>query len=631
MFELTPEAHKQHLREKLAELPDSPGVYMHKNVRGEVLYVGKAISLKNRVRSYFQSPKNHPPRTRALVANIADFSYILTDSETEALTLESNLIKAKRPRYNILLKDDKTFPYVRMDAKKPFPRVELTYKLRNDGAKYFGPYLSRYAVREALETVRDIFPLRTCKKDIERAIARGERPCLNFHIGKCIAPCSGQVDSAHYREIVEQVARFLDGDTDTVIARLRVDMARASDDMQFEKAAQIRDRIRAITLISEKQKAIAANTDERDVFAFARLGVDSLVYALFVRGGRIVATEHYSILASDDSPEDVMNSFLKQFYGEGAYIPKEVALRDLPPDADAIAGWLSERRGNKVTIAQPRRGDKKKLCDMAHKNALETLEKALAGKRREWERSEGALRDLATALGLDELPQRIEAFDISHTAGTDPVASMVVFIDGKAANKLYRRFRIKTATNDDYASMREVLTRRFTRAIESRAAGRDDEWAAMPGLLLIDGGKGQLNTAIAALHELTLYEGEDLAVAGLAERLEELFVPGQSEPILLETGSPALHLLQRVRDEAHRFAISYHRSLRQKNALFSLLDEIPGIGPRRRKALFQAFVSLDAIRAATEEDLRNAPGMDKRSAQAVFRHFHPDGDPEPLR
>ena len=624
MFELTPEEYRQPLRDKLDDLPDHPGVYLHKNKDGEIIYIGKAISLKNRVRSYFQSPKNHPPKLRAHVRNIVDFDYIITDSEGEALTLESNLIKHHRPRYNILLKDDKSFPYVRIDRRQKFPRVDIVYRTADDGARYFGPYLSRMAVREAMEAVRENFPLRTCKKNIARMIQRGERPCLNYHIGRCIAPCTGRISPEEYGEYVDQVEMFLRGDTQSVLVRLRLDMARAADEMAFEKAGQIRDQIRAIEIIGDKQKAIAANTDERDVFAFVRSGNDAVIYAIFMRAGRIIGAEHYAMIAPDDEPADVMSSFLKQFY-ISATPCAEILVSDLPDDAEQIALWLTERiKGRtKATIYKPQRGKKHKLVEMARKNGQEYLEKMASGKRREWERTEGALRDLSVALGLDALPGRMECFDISHTQGTDPVASMVVFEDGKPAKKEYRRFRIRTAGNDDYASMKEVLTRRFRRGLEEQAQGKKGGFAALPDLLVVDGGKGQLNAALDALHELTLYEGQDMDVMGLAERLEEVFLAGQEQSILLETGSPALHLLQRLRDEAHRFAITFHRSRRQKTALFSLLDEIPGIGPKRKKALFDAFVSLDAMKAASEDELAAAPGMSRPSARAVYVYFHP--------
>lgn len=625
MLELTPEIYKEHIAQKLALLPDSPGCYLHKNAQGEVIYVGKAVSLKNRVRQYFQSPKNHSPKVAAMVGHIADFEYIMVDSEAEALTLESNLIKQYRPRYNILLKDDKHFPYVRMDLNTPFPRAQIVHQIaKNDGARYFGPYLSKYAVREAIEAVRDNFPLRTCKKDIGKAIARGERPCLNYHIGKCLAPCSGQVTRQEYMEVVKQVCAFLSGKTEEVAQRLKEQMLEASEELNFERAAMLRDRISAIELISEKQKAIAVGGEERDIFAFHRQEGDAVVYALLMRGGKVIGAQHFEMIATDESPGEVMNSFLKQYYGSGAQIPREVIVREMPTDEAALEEWLCSLRGKKTQILCPQRGDKKKLAEMAYKNAVEYIEKTQSTRRRQWERTEGALRDLTGALGLEALPERIEAFDISHTMGTDPVASMVVFEDGKPNNKQYRRFRIKAQTqNDDYASMKEVLQRRLERGIRERAEGKNDGFAHLPDLMLIDGGKGQLQMALEVMEEL----GLNIDAIGLAERLEEVYMPGEPAPLMIPTGSPALHLLQRVRDEAHRFAITYHRSLRQKSALFSTLDEIPGIGPKRRRALFEAFVSLDAIKNASLEELRGAKGMDKNSARAVYDYFHRETAP----
>ena len=624
MFELTPEKYRDELAHKLAELPESPGVYIHRNAAGEVIYVGKAVNLKNRVRSYFQSPKNHSPKVRALVTHIADFSYILVDSETEALTLECNLIKEYRPRYNILLKDDKTFPYVRMDFRQDFPRAELVYRLKNDGARYFGPYLSRHAVAEALDAVRDNFPLRTCKKDIRKAIARGERPCLNYYIGKCVAPCSGQVTPEEYRRVADSVAAFLSGHTDEVAAALESEMQQAAEALEYERAGMLRDRVRAIRAISEKQKAILANEDERDFFALCRLGGDALIYGMFMRGGKIVGAEGYALKGADEADGAVLASFLAQFYSE-AYVPREVLTATEPEGAQALEEWLCARRGKKVRLYVPQRGDKKKLCGVAQRNGLDRLEKAASKKQRQWERTEGAVRDLAAALGLEELPRRIECYDISHTMGMEPVASMVVFTDGKPDAKQYRRFKIRTAANDDYTAMREVLARRLERYKEERGAAVSTGFSERPDLLLIDGGKGQLNAALEVQRE----QGLSFDTAALAERLEELWLPGAEAPVLLERGSPALHLVQRVRDEAHRFAITYHRSLRNKASLASALEEIRGVGPARRRALLAAFPSPEEIRAATAEELAQAEGVDKRTAALVYAHFHPPAQAAP--
>ncbi len=613
-----------HILDKLTLLPDFPGVYIMKDARGEIIYIGKAVSLKNRVRQYFQSSKNHPPKVIAMVANIIDFAYILTDSENEALTLESNLIKKHKPRYNILLKDDKHFPYVRIDWNKPFPKLEIVRKVENDGAKYYGPFLSAMALRDGLEAVRASLPLRTCNKDLTK---RQTRPCLHHQLGHCTAPCAGKVTKEEYEAVLMQAVAFLSGRNQDVIDNLRTEMAQAAAALEFEKAARLRDQIAMVEAFAENQKAILANTDERDVFALARDGVDTLVYALFVRGGKLMGGESYELFAPDENEGDVMASFLKQFYSEDVKIPREVILNVLPSDFEAVDAWLSERAEHRVHMYTPQKGDKKKLVDLAKKNAGETLEKRAAQKRREWERNEGALAALSEVLGLDEVPRRIEAYDNSNIQGMDAVSSMVVFTNGKPAPKEYRRFKVKTVVGaNDYETMNEVITRRFTRGIEERAAGVEGagKFSEFPDLVLIDGGKGQLRYALAAMEKL----GVDIPTVSLAERLEELHKPDGTS-ILLPRESPALHLVQRVRDEAHRFAITYHKSLHKKTALFSLLDEIEGVGPKRKKALFTHFVSINAIKEAPLEALEAAPGMNKRAAKAVYEYFHKEEGDKP--
>ncbi len=622
MLELTPEKYREALSQKLKELPDAPGVYLHKDESGSIIYVGKAVSLKNRVRQYFQSPKNHSPKVRALVSRIADFSYVMVDSETEALTLECNFIKRYRPYYNVLLKDDKSFPYVRIDMNAPYPRAEIVNNVKNDGARYFGPYLSRSAVREALAAVSDNFALRTCKKDIERSIARGERPCLNYHIGKCSAPCANYVSKEGYKQIVDQVANFLSGHTEEVIASLTGQMNEAAAELAFERAAAIRDRIESVRVISERQKAALANEDERDILALCKAEDAALVYALFVRGGKVIGAERYDLLCEDEDDTEALAAFLTQFYSS-APVPQEIVLNKKIQNSAAMAGWLSERRGKKAVLTFPQKGDKKKLCEMAERNGLAELEKDEQKRRRAWERTKGALIALAAAIGIP-VPERIECFDISHTMGVEPVASMVVFTGGKPDPSQYRRFKIKHSGNDDYAAMGEVLSRRFERFKADRAKGETAGFAAQPGLLLIDGGKGQLGVALKELKAA----GMTFPAAGLSEKLEELWLPNSGDPVVLKTGSPELHMLQRVRDEAHRFAITYHRSLRNKASLASALEEIKGVGPVRRRALLSAFPSPEDIKNATIEQLSAAPGVDKRTARLVFESFHgSDGAP----
>jgi excinuclease ABC subunit C len=612
----------ERIEEKLKLLPGDPGVYKMYDASGTVIYVGKAVSLKNRVRQYFQSAKNHPPKVAAMVSHIDDFETILTKNETEALTLESNLIKQLQPRYNILLKDDKHFPYVRVDMKQDFPRIEVVRRIAKDGARYLGPYLSGLALRDALNVVREHFPVRHCKKDIHKAIVRRERPCLMYHVGKCCAPCSGEITREEYHRLLEQVCSFLEGNTDTVLRELTEQMQSAADDMEFERAAHIRDSIAAIRSLGEKQHAIATKGAEQDVFAYCELEGESMVFAVFVRGGKVVGTERYAMTnipdaAEEDGTSETMAAFLKQYYADAASIPPEILLYAPTAESEAIEAWLSERRTRRVHILVPQRGEKRDLTELARRNGIDSLEKEQKLRRRAWERGEGALASLSAILGLETLPSRMECFDNSHIQGRDTVSSMVVFLDGAPAPKEYRRFRIKTQTEgDDYAAMREALSRRFARAMEG-----DARFSALPDLLVIDGGRGQLNVALEVLEEYGL---SHLDTIGLAELSESIYLPGVEEPVVLERNSPALHLLQRLRDEAHRFAITYHRSLRGKNALYSRLDEIPGVGGKRKRVLFDAFPTLDAIRSADEAALYALPGIDKRTAHAVYLYFHPD-------
>ena len=426
------------IAEKLKLLPDEPGVYKMYDGSGEIIYVGKAVNLKNRVRQYFQhTPK--PPKVEAMVSHIEDFQYIITSNETEALTLESNLIKALMPRYNILLKDDKHFPYVRLDTKQDFPRFEVVRRVKKDGAKYFGPYLSSLSLKDALTAIRDIFPVRHCKKDIHKAIARNERPCLMYHLGKCCAPCSGKVSREEYHRLLESVSRFLEGHTGPIIELLTEQMQSASENMEYEKAAQLRDRIKAIKSLAEKQQAISVTGSERDIFAFVKDQEDSVVFALFERGGKIIWAESMSIACGGETTGEIMASFLKQHYADGAPVPKEIVVRDMPEEKEALSEWLSENRGSKVEITCPQRGEKKKLAEMAYRNGVEAIQKARELEHRSWERGEGAMLRLCEIIGLDEMPERMECYDNSHIRGRDTVSGMVVFINGKSAPKEYRR------------------------------------------------------------------------------------------------------------------------------------------------------------------------------------------------
>ena len=611
------------IREKLKLLPDAPGVYRMLNAAGEIIYVGKAVNLKNRVRSYFRAEKNRPPKVAAMVSHIADFEYILCQNEMEALTLEASLTKTLQPRYNILLKDDKHFPYVRLDAKKDFPRFEVVRRVKNDGARYFGPYLSGIALRECLNLIRDSFPVRHCRKDIARAIARGDRPSLIYHLNKCIAPCYGNISREEYHALLESVCSFLEGKNQPVIDMLTKQMQDASDRMEFEKAAQYRDRIEAVKRLAEKQHAMGTGDADRDVFALVRDGEDAVIHALFVRGDDIVGSAHYRMATGGEPAGEITGAFLQQFYAEDMEIPREIVVLDLPENHEALAAWLREKRGRAVTLIRPRRGERLQQVMMAQRNGVEAIEKQHALETREWERTGGAMARLAAILGLAEVPSRVECFDNSHIQGRDTVSSMVVFCEGKPAPKEYRRYRIRSAAGgDDLVSMREALTRRFTRLKDGLAAAERGEGEApeTPGLLVVDGGRTQLTVALQVLSELGL---SHIPAIGLAERHEEIILPDEPEPILLARNDPALHVLERLRDEAHRFAITYHRSLHVRTALLSELDAIPGVGEKRKRLLFDAFVTRDAIAAADVEALAAVHGMSRPAAEAVYAHFHP--------
>ena len=604
---------------KLKLLPDKPGVYKMFNARGGLIYVGKAINLKNRVRQYFQSSKNHPPKVASMVSNIDDFDFVIVGNETEALNLESNLIKQNKPYYNILLKDDKHFPYIRIDYKQDFPRVEIVRKYKKDGAKYFGPYLSGFALRESITAVREHFPIRQCKKDIRKAIARGERPCLMYHIGKCCAPCTGKVTPEEYRLLLDQVTALFQGNCKTYIDDMTAKMIAESEKLNFEKAAQYRDRIRAMQSISEKQIASSASDNSYDVFALARNELETVVYGLFVRAGNVISAESFSINAGDEPFSEIISQFLLQFYVGMANIPKEIIIMDEADDVDNIELLLQKQSGHAVKIHVPRRGEKLKQGQLARMNAEETIGRHRELTHREWERSEGALTELMQIIGMDVFPHRIECFDNSHIQGRDTVGSMVVFIDGKPDKTLYRRFRTKQNTGgDDYLAMREHLTRRFRRTIDG-----DEKFAELPDLLIVDGGIGQLNVALEVLNDFGLAY---ISCIGLAEKNEEIILPDERESVILARSSPVLQLLQRVRDEAHRFAITYHRNLRARNSLYSVLDSIKGIGDRRKRALYEKFLTIDAIKAADMDELKSADGMNAAAAKSVYDYFHQTTD-----
>jgi len=618
------------LKWKIANLPDSPGCYIMKS-EGKVIYVGKAKNLKNRVKQYFQSSRGHSPKVRAMVARIDDFELVLADTELEALVLEANLIKKHTPFYNILLKDDKHYPFIAIDPSKPFPAPELRRKKERDGARYFGPYTGTTTLYEVLDAVRSEFPLRVCTKQLNPD--KPQRPCVHHQIGRCLAPCAGKVTAEEYQKVVEGALTFLGGDARAVLSSLEEKMKEAAMQLNYEKAAVYRDRIQAVKQIFEKQKADGRITSDQDVLAVLYEGEDALVQLMNVREGKLIGSEQFVLdRAADETEGSILLSFILQYYGSDRLPPRELLLSALPEEHETLAQLLSELSPGraKVRILTPQRGVKHHLMELAYKNLREAAVKRKRKLESSFMRTEGALIELASVLGLSQPPHRIEGFDISNTQGAQSVASMVVMLDGLAANKEYRHFRIKTVQGaNDFASMHEVITRRLShglKEIEERAAqglsAEGGSFSALPDLILIDGGHGQLQYAQDAMHAL----GLDIPMFGLAERIEEIVLPGREDTILLPRTSPALHLIQRLRDEAHRFAITHHRKLRGKKSVSSQLDEISGVGPKRKKALLSHFKTMEELKNADIAALNAVEGVDKKTAEAVYRWFHPNTD-----
>ncbi len=611
------------IQEILKNLPARPGVYLHKNAQDKVIYVGKAVNLRSRVRSYFHKSAQEHPKTRRLVEEIADIDFIVADSELEALLLENTLIKQHQPRFNVRLKDDKRYPYIKVHWQDPFPRVTTTRRLQNDGARYYGPYTAAWAAYQTLDLVRKIFPYLTCTRNIT---GRDERACLYYHIGRCAAPCIGVVDQAGYRQIIDNLCDFLNGNIEPVVADLRRQMDEAAENLDFEKAAQLRDQIKAIDQVVEKQKVVNAGTLDEDVIAFARADGDACVQVFFIRGGKLVGRDYFVLEGTaDEADPEIMTSFLKQFYDQAVNIPPKILLPQEVDELIIIRDWLKSKRGAKVTMKVPRRGKQKELLKMATQNAAETLNHLQARWSADESKQTEALTQLQQALDLPDPPLRIECYDISTLQGTHTVGSMVVFAKGVPRKSDYRRFKIQSVKGqDDYASMQEMLRRRFKRMSDEgyrnpAATKKENAWALIPNLIIIDGGKGQLNAALEVLDEFELQDA--VPIVGLAKREEELFLPGQSESIRLEPNSPGLFLIQRIRDEAHRFGITYHRKLRGQSAIRSSLDGVEGIGPKRRQALLKKFGSIDAIRRATVEELAAVPGMNRRVAEDLKEQF----------
>jgi excinuclease ABC subunit C len=606
------------LAEKAKHFPDKPGVYLFRGARGEVLYVGKAVSLRSRVRSYFTGAQDG--KTQALVGRAADVEFIVTGSEVEALILESNLIKEHRPRYNVLLKDDKSYPYLKVTVQEEYPRVFITRTQPRDGARYFGPYPSAGAVHKTLRLLKKLFPLRTCR---QVRFANG-RPCLNFHIGRCLGPCRGTVDPEEYGALVREVLLFLEGRHADLVRDLTRKMEAAAGNLEFERAAELRDQLRAIEQVLAKQNIVSARREDQDVVALARDGNRGRAIVLEIREGKLLGQHSLALGGvADRTDAEVLVAFLKQYYREAGFIPPEVLLpTPLGAEQDLITEWLGLRRGARVRLHVPRRGHRRELVRMAEKNA------ALAREQMRFERSaDAALAELAALLGLEEPPVRLEAFDISNIQGAQTVGAMVVFEQGRPARDEYRRFRVRGSTAaDDYAAMREVVGRRFSRGREEneliasgRMSSREGRFHRLPDLVLIDGGKGQLNAALEAIRDAGF---DGIPVFGLAKEEEQVFAPGRPDPLPVPRDSQALYLLQHLRDEAHRFAVDYHRRARSREGLRSLLEEIDGIGPARRRALQQAFPSLDVLKAATVEELAAVPSMNRKAARAVYDYFH---------
>lgn len=608
------------LQPQLEALPRKPGVYRFLDAEDGVLYVGKAIDLRSRVRSYFHDSSAYVHKTHRLVTEVANLDWIVTQSDLEALLLEMNLIKAHRPPYNVLLKDDKRYPYIKVTWSDRFPTAYPTRKVVDDGSRYFGPYASAGAMRETLTTLRRVFPYLDCSRTIT---GRDERACLYHDIGMCLAPCIGAVDEPTYRAMIQALCDFLEGRSEPVLRALRRQMTEHAGRQEYEQAARMRDRIRAIEQVVERQRIIAPSLSDQDVIAIARDDGSAVAQVFFVRDGKLTGREYFQLDGAEDVPEsEVLASFIKQFYDEAGAVPGEIVVPDAVAESKVIEQWLTDRRGTKVRIAVPKRGRKRELIDVAVENAAETLRALQVAHKTETqgETAQRAMEELALALDLAEPPRRIECYDISNLQGTHTVGSMVVFEEAVPLKQDYRHFRIKSLDGqDDYQAMGEMLRRRFQRLAAFRETGRavgqrPSAFERTPDLVLVDGGKGQLRVAATVLQTLGL---DDLRVAALAKREELLFRPGRAEPVRLPRDSRALHLVQRARDEAHRFAVSYNRKLRRDRGLRSSLDEIPGVGAKRRRALLAHFGSLDAIRAASVDDLAALPGMTRRVAEQV--------------
>ncbi len=601
------------LAEELKKLPAKPGVYLMHDASGEIIYVGKAVSLKNRVRQYFQESRNVTPKIEKMISRIAWFEYIVTDSELEALVLENNLIKEHEPRYNTMLKDGKTYPYIKATVQEPFPRLLFSRIVKRDGNKYFGPFTSAASVREAIELVNRIYHLRTCNR-------MKKRPCLYHDMGQCDAPCQSLIDEKTYREHFDGALRFLQGDTKDIKNDLNRKMLDASERMEFEEAAIYRDQLASIERVTERQKITSGEQKDRDILALARSGDEAVMQVFFIRDGKLLGREHYYLTGVEsEAEEDVISSFIKQMYSGTPYLPDEIMTETEFSDSESILEWLSEKKGRKVRSIVPKRGTKEKLIELAQKNAKLVLEKDAEKLKRERERTIGAMEEIESLLGMEGRLSRVESYDISHINGFETVGSMIVFEDGKAKKNDYRKFRIRSVSGpDDYGSMEEMLTRRFEHA-KREGLSDSDSFRHLPDIIFMDGGRGQVHICEEVLDRLQI----DVPVCGMVKddhhRTRGLYFHDEEVPI--DTHGEGFHLITRIQDETHRFAIEYHKLIRGKSQTKSILDDIPGIGPKRRQALIKAFDSLEDIKNATEEELSSVPGMDLKSAHSVMEFF----------
>lgn len=609
------------IQEELKKLPGKPGVYLMHDERDAIIYIGKAISLKNRVRQYFQSSRNKGAKIEQMVTHISRFEYIVTDSELEALVLECNLIKEHRPKYNTMLMDDKSYPFIKVTVNEPFPRVMLARQMKKDKAKYFGPYTSAGAVKDTIELIRKLYHIRSCNRSLPKDIGK-ERPCLNYHIHQCQAPCQGYISQEEYRKSIDEVVRFLNGHYDLVLKELEEKMMAASDSLEFEKAIEYRELLTSVQKVAQKQKITDTAGDDRDIIAMASEGEDAVVQVFFIRSGRLIGRDHFYLKSAENDTEgEILSSFIKQFYAGTPYIPAELMLPEEIEDQDIIEEWLTARRERRVHLRIPKKGTKEKLVELAQKNAQMVLKNDRERLKREEGRTIGAVKELEKILGLKGII-RMEAYDISNTNGFDSVGSMVVYEHGKPKRNDYRKFKIKTVQGpDDYASMNEVLTRRFGHGLrEQQEESETGGFQIFPDLIMMDGGRGQVNIALEVLEKLHLH----IPVCGMVKddnhRTRGLYFNNTELPI--DRNSECFRLITRIQDEAHRFAITFHRQLRSKGQVHSVLDDIPGVGPARRKDLMRCFENIDAIRNATVEELKELPSMNEKSAQEVYKFFH---------